>query len=144
MRIIPDLTHTILLTIPFFVALFGMYAIIWRPLIEWMEEREGLESKARKEAEELDEAARDQLVRIEARLAESRAEATEMRAATRERALGKEAEILAAAREKADQRVNEEIQRLGTEREAAQHALKETAESLSQAIAARVLGRELT
>ncbi len=144
MRIIPDLTHTILLTIPFFVAIFGMYAILWRPLIDWMDEREGLESKAKKEAAELEDAAGDQLARIESRLAESQREAMELRSTARERALSKEAEIVAAAREKAEKRVDEEIQRLETEREAAQHALKETASSLSQAIASRVLGRELT
>lgn len=144
MRIIPDLWHTFLLTLPFIVAVFGLYAIIWQPLTEWMDERRGLESKARKEAEELDDAAHDQLARIESRLADARRDAADVRGAARERALSKEGEILDAARTKADKRVDEEIQRLETEREAAQHALKETAQSLSQAIAARVLGRELS
>lgn len=144
MRIIPDPTHTILLVLPFFTAIFGMYAILWRPLLDWMEEREGLETKALKEAEELDEAAHDQLTRIESRLAEAHREAAELRAAARERALAKEGDVIAAARQKAEKRVDEEIQRIETEREAAQHALKETASTLSEAIAARVLGRELT
>lgn len=144
MRIIPDLTHTIFLTLPFFVAMFGMYAILWRPLLEWMEERDQLESKALKEAEELDDAAQDQLARIESRLAEAHREAVELRGAARDRAMAKETELLSAARAKAEKRVEEEVQRLDTEREAARHALEETAQSLSDAIAARVLGRELS
>ncbi|MEO0603392.1 MAG: hypothetical protein AAF211_18275, partial [Myxococcota bacterium] len=71
MRIIPDLTHTILLTLPFFVTIGGMYFILWRPLNDWMDEREGLEAKAKKETDELQDAARDQLSRIEAHLTES-------------------------------------------------------------------------
>lgn len=143
MEIIPDPIHVALLTLPFLVAMAGMHLILWRPLLAWMDERDTLSTSARKEADELDHAAEEQLARIEDRLAAARHEVHTVRAEARARALAKEAVIVAEARSGADGRVQEAVGKIRTDREAARSTLQATAKDLSTDIAGRVLGRQV-
>lgn len=144
MEIIPDPIHVALLTAPFLVAVLSLHLILWRPLLDWLEEREGLTTEAYKQADELDQAAEEHLSRIEARLTEARREATSLRQAARARAMTKEAEILAAARSRADDQLSDAITKIEAEQQDARATLQQTAQELSSTIAARVLGRELS
>ncbi|HHO51180.1 MAG TPA: hypothetical protein ENK18_09990 [Deltaproteobacteria bacterium] len=143
MEIIPDPIHVALLTAPFLVAVLSLHLILWRPLLDWLEEREGTTTDAYKQADELDRAAEEHLQGIETRLVEARREANSLRQAARARALAKEAEILAAARSRAEDQLNDAITKIDAEQQEARTTLQQTAAELSSTIAARVLGREL-
>ncbi len=143
MEILPDPAHVALLTLPFLVALFGLNAILWQPLLGWLEERESVARIAQREAKELEEAAAEQMAQIEGRLAEARRNAATVRQEARERALAREADMLAAARQQADEDVRAAVERIRAEQQSAKAALEDTAKELSPVIAARVLGRDL-
>jgi F-type H+-transporting ATPase subunit b len=143
MEIIPDPIHVALLTLPFLVAMAAMHVILWKPLLAWMDERDQLTSSARKEADDLDQAAADQLARIEERLIAARHDVHGVRADARARALAREAEIVAEAKARADAHVAEAVDKIRADRDAARGALQATAKDLSTEIAGRVLGRRV-
>lgn len=143
MEIIPDPVHVALLALPFFTTVVGMYLILWRPLLDWVEERETVSQSAYAEAEELEQAARDHVARIEAQLEDAHKHAGVLRQEARDRALVKEAEIVAAARVRADEQIQAALVTIRTEQESARSALAATARELSTTIAARVLGRDV-
>lgn len=143
MEIVPDPAHVALLVLPFACAALALHLILWKPLLAWMEERDATSENARKDALELDAAAAEQLVRIEARLHEARGHVSTLRQAARARAQAQEAEIVAAARATADVRIDQALERIRGEQSAASASLRDTATALAQDIAARVLGRQV-
>lgn len=143
MVIIPDLPLVAILTIPFLIALVGLHFILFKPLMDYLDERDKASSGARAEAGRLTGQIEDRLATLDDRLKAARAEVNDLRKAARERAASKEHEILADAREQAENKVETALARIGEERKAASKTMKDTAQALSSPIAARVLGREL-
>lgn len=134
MHIIPEIIPSILLTIPFLVAMIGLWGILWRPLNQYLDDRETATEGARKEAAELELQAEERAARLEARLAEAKVEMHQLHADARTRALAKEASIVAAARARADEFVAEAQARVADERLKAKAELDATARSLSNDI----------
>lgn len=139
MEIYPDPTHMLLLGLPFLVALAALHVILWRPLLEWLDEREDTSRKARDEASQHRAAAADSLSSIEAQLAAARSAAAEVRHAARERAQQQDAARIAEARAQADTRIAEAIESIRGDRLQASEALKAATTALSNDIAERVL-----
>ncbi|MBX2803434.1 MAG: ATP synthase F0 subunit B [Myxococcales bacterium] len=144
MEIYPDPTHVLLLSIPFFVAVFSVHFILWRPLLQWMQEREDITASAFKQADELEQAAVEHMDRIDQRIAEAHRQVGTVRQEARARAQAKEAEVLASARRKAEARIAEALDKIRSEQKAAQTSLEQTAQELSTNIASSVLGREVS
>lgn len=131
MHIIPDLGPSLALTLPFFVTFFGLWVILWNPLVSFLTEREAATEGARKEAARLAHEADAKAADLEARLAAAKLEVMEIHAEARTRALAKEAEILAAARAAVEQQVSEATARIASERTAARNELEAHARGLS-------------
>lgn len=143
LEIIPDPIHVALLTLPFLVAFIGAQAILWKPLMAYLEGREETVTKAVKEAEELDVAAQVQLDTLEQKLKVARSKVVDIHTAARARAQAQEAEILAAARADAEAKVSEAVASIAAERKTAAAALETAAIELSRDIAGQILGREV-
>jgi F-type H+-transporting ATPase subunit b len=143
LEIIPDPVHAFLFTLPFATAAIGVYVILWRPLLRYLDERDQVSALARHEAERFERDAVAQLARIDARLAAARATIADQRIAARGRAGVKEHEILGAARQQADERLAGALDEIERERTTASAALKDSAGDLASQIAGRVLGREV-
>ncbi|MEQ1501871.1 MAG: ATP synthase F0 subunit B [Myxococcota bacterium] len=144
MEIIPDPIHVALLTAPFLVAMVSLHLILWKPLLAYLDERDGVSTRARHEAHELEGAASEQLSKIEARLVEARLHVGSLRQQARSRALVKENEILAEARSSTDRRVEQALSQIGAEKQGAASALHASAAELSNQMAAQVLGRPVS
>ena len=86
LEIIPDPIHVGLLTLPFLVAVFGSWMILWSPLSAYLEERRVTVETANKEAEELGQSAEEQLAQLEEKLAGAREKVLGIHQAARERA----------------------------------------------------------
>lgn len=142
MEIIPSVVPAALLAIPFLVTMGALHFILFRPLFDYLVEREQLSAQARAEAEDLNNSAEERLRSIEEQLAATRKEATEIRQAARGKALETENQILAVARQEADAEVSAAVQQIVAEKERASATLRGTAKVLSTDIAARVLGRQ--
>jgi F-type H+-transporting ATPase subunit b len=134
MHIIPDLGPSLALAIPFFVAFFGLWVILWKPLMQFLDGREHATEGARAEAAHLAHEADARATDLEQRLAAARKESIEIRAAARARSHVKEAEIVAAARLANDERVTAAQARIGAERDQARTELESHARTLSNDI----------
>ncbi len=143
MEIIPDPMHVVALSLPFLVAMVGAHLILWRPLLQWLDERDQTRDQALKQADELSGAADEQLERLHKRLAEANAHVGGLRAEARGRALAAEGKIVAAARTEADRKLGDAVGVIATQRDAASQTLKDTAQELSADIAGQVLGRSV-
>jgi len=143
LEIIPDPTHVALLTLPFLVAVLGSWVILWSPLSAYLEERRVTVEKANHEAEELTQAAEEQLASLEEKLSGARDRVLSIHNDARARAQEKEAAILQTAREDAEEVIADALTTINAERDAASKALKASAEELSRDIAGQVLGRSV-
>ena len=131
MHIIPELGPSIALALPFFVAFMGLYVILWRPLMAFLDEREQATDGARHEAEELAAQADERAEALEVKLVEARREVMELHNAARTRAVAKEAEIIGAARSEAETRIADAQKRIDSERQSARAELETAAKTLS-------------
>lgn len=142
MEIIPSLVPVVLLSIPFLVTMAALHIILFKPLFAYLEEREGLSTRARLEATELNQSADQKLASIEQQLADTRRETTELRKDARAQARQKEAAVLAEARQAAEREVDDAVGQIAEEKKRASATLRGTAKVLSTDIAAQVLGRQ--
>ncbi len=131
MHIIPDLLPSVALTLPFLVALAGLWVILWGPLMQYLDDRENATVGARKEAAEFERLAEERASRLEEQLAEARAQIQQLYAEARSRALVKEANIVSAARAKAEEELAEAHARVADERLKAKAELETMARTLS-------------
>lgn len=134
MHIIPELVPSLALTLPFLVALVGVWVILWGPLMQFLDDRENATEGARKEADEFERQAEERSTRLEEKLAAARTEIQNLHAEARGRALAKEADIVAAARAKAEDYLSEAQARVADERLKAKAELEATARTLSSDI----------
>lgn len=139
MHIIPDLGPSLAMTLPFFVAFFGLWLILWNPLMQFLEGREEATAGARSEAEQLTLQAEQRTDTLEARLAVAHAEVVDLLAAARARALANEGEIVAVARGVAEGLVAEAQTRIAVEKIAARTELESSVSTLSEDIVTRLL-----
>ena len=143
MQIIPELIPTAILTVPFAVTLLALWFILFKPLLDYLEEREAVTSKALAEADHIRHSTTSRMAEIEGRLAEARKSATELRTAARASAQKQEVAIVRAARVDADQRVDAAVAAIGESRSAASNTLRNQASELARDLARQVLGREI-
>ncbi|MDP7113236.1 MAG: ATP synthase F0 subunit B [Myxococcota bacterium] len=127
--------------IPFLIALVGLHFIIYKPMLNYLEEREQSVVQDRAAATGLQEQVQQKVAALEDKLTVARAEANAERARLREQIREEEQTILERARERADAMVAEARAEIAGEREAASRTLRAETEALSRDIARSVLGR---
>ena len=139
MHIIPELGPTLLMMIPFIVTAVGSWLILWRPLNQFLDDRELATDGARKEAEEFASLAERRGSDLESKLEAVHQEIVELHAQARNRALAKEADIVATARTKAETYLEEAHARVADERLKAKAELEGQAQGLSSDIVQSLL-----
>jgi F-type H+-transporting ATPase subunit b len=143
MQIIPQPIPTLVLVVPFLVTFVALWQILFKPLFEYLEDRDRVSREALAEAKHLRHDADARLADIEARIAAGRKEAADHRATARAAAQKQEAVAVRAARAAADARVAEAVGQIGQQRQAAAATLRGQANDLARDLARQVLGREL-
>lgn len=128
---------------PFFITLLGLHIILFKPMMNYLSQRDAETIGARKEAKELNQQVDERIETLNERLQSARAEAGQIRASARVSAAAKGQKLLDAARAEAEKSTTDAIRRIQIERDTAAQALKQTAEGLSSDIAGQVLGRAL-
>ena len=141
MEIFPDWTAALFLVLPFVVTFFALRAILFQPLIAYLEERDAVAGRAETETESFEAATADKMRALEEQLAGARRDIGEIRKSARAEAQAEEAKILAAARDAANEKVDAAVARISDEKQTAATTLRGTAKVLSADIAAQVLGR---
>ena len=127
----------------FFVLLFILNKVLYRPLLKVMDQRrekiEGSKARAREVESEVDE----KMQRYQQQLTGAKADAALERADLRKAGHQQEAVITSEAQEKAVTRIKGIREQVGKEAAEAGQTLNNEAKALAGQIAAKVLGREL-
>ncbi|MEC7947438.1 MAG: ATP synthase F0 subunit B [Myxococcota bacterium] len=141
MEIMPNPVMTALSAIPFLVTILGLYFIIFKPMLQYLDERlEAMEGGA-EEAKGLEARIVELSTDYEQKLKAARGQIIELRSRMRAEA---EAEVdarLAAARAEADAEVEAARASIQAEADAARAGLEDTARALAGNIAGQVLGK---
>ena len=143
MNIYPNLTLIVLQLIPFIVTLFALNAIIFKPMMQYLDERENASGGASEKAKQLHKETEAKLQELNARLKEANAIASDKKTSSREALMSNYNEAIALAREEADRKLKDAAVQITTEQTAASQELKTQAESLAKDIASQTLGRTL-
>ncbi|MBM4393010.1 MAG: ATP synthase F0 subunit B [Deltaproteobacteria bacterium] len=143
MSIVPDLILVLMTALPFFVALFGLNAILLKPMLAYLESRREATVGARDEAVALQEKAELKLTQWEAALQRANAEVADFRAQRRAEAQATYAARVAQARSEAEARIGDAVAVIQSEATLARESVGRESRQIAADMAARALGREL-
>lgn len=143
MQIIPDPLVVALQLVPFLLTLVALHFIIFKPMIEFLDEREKARSGGRQEAEGLQSRIAEKMAEVEARMAQAHSEVVDLRAERRAAALAQSAARIEQAKAQAEVLVQASLGEIEKERQAASVVLRASADELAHDITGRVLGRNL-
>lgn len=135
------LEMVLLQLIPFLVTVFGLHAIILKPMLAHLAERERHIDGFKGAADSMSDEVAAKAAELDSKLIAARREAQAERAQLRLEAKAQEAELLQAARTRSEAVVTEARDALAGERTSASEVLRGTARGLSSNIASRILGR---
>ena len=142
MELLPNIWAIALTLLPFALTAWALYAILFKPMLAYLDARLAAIEGERRKAAELEERVTVRMAEYEQRLNAARAEVADLRAARREEAMTTYNHAIAEARAKAEAGVAAAMAELATEREAARLRLQDTARALGAQITVAVLGRD--
>lgn len=143
MQIIPDPLVVALQLVPFLLTIFALHFIIFKPMLEYLDDREKAQSGGKDEADALRGRIDEKTSDYESRLAAARNEVVDLRAERRGAATHEAEARLAEARKQADVKVEGALADIDKERAAAAGGLEAVSRELADDIAGQVLGRDL-
>lgn len=143
MSILPDPTQMALNMVPFLVAILGMYFIILKPLVAYLEEREAAITDGRLEAVEIEVRISEKMSAYEAELSRAKTEVAVLRNEHRAAAQEAYSEVIAQARAETEAEIAEAVAEIQAMRSAASETLMQSSAQLAQQVATRVLGRQV-
>ena len=141
MDIEPEAWMTALSALPFLVTIIALYFIIFKPMLDYLDERLAAMEGGVSEARELEARIAEQTAEYDEKLRAARAQASDLRARMRDETEAEVDAVLAKARAEADAEVEAARVSIQAEADAARAALEETAAALAGTIAGRVLGK---
>ena len=141
MQIIPNPIEAAVLTIPFLIAFTSLWFILWRPLLEYLDERKAISDTARREAEEYTLRSTERMSALEQQLTTAQAEISVLRAEARSRAVAAEQKILAEARADAEEAIDDALTSITAEKDRARTTLQAASDGIAGAIVTQVLAR---
>lgn len=143
MEIFPTPALAAVMVVPFLVTFLALRFILFKPLVAYLEAREAARTHALEEARALETQVAERTADLHKRLEAAHSEMVAHRMAERAKALEIESEIIADARTTADAHIGRALTEIQQSAATARQSLGTTASTLSNEIAAQVLGREL-
>jgi len=143
MNIIPDPLQVLLNTLPFLVAVVGMYMIILKPMLAHLLARETAISGGQDEAARIEAEIRDRMSAYDKRLVEARDEIATLRSERRAEAQAQYDEIVGKARSEAEAKVEAAVGEIAAAKDAAAVQLKTMSGEIAEQVAGQVLGRSM-
>ena len=144
MNIIPDPLQVLLNTVPFLVAIVGMYRIILRPMLDYLLGRDSAVSSGHDEAERIEAEIARRMADYDEKLAAARSEVAAIHASKRAEAQQEYDAVVGAARAEADAKIAAAVGEIGAAKDAASAQLKTMSSDIADQVAIQVLGRPLT
>jgi F-type H+-transporting ATPase subunit b len=127
--------------VPFLITIFGLYAIIFKPMLAHLEGREDAIEGAQGRAKDLEAKLAARAAEYEQKLLAARKEMAEIRASKRAEAMAESDAMVKKAVGEAEAEVDAALQAIRTESDAARQGLQSASAVLAHQIASQVLGR---
>ena len=140
MNLAPNPFFVVVQMVPFVVLIFALSALVFNPLLDYLEERHR-RIKGAQSAKSLGAESDRRMREIETQIASARAEVAEVRSKIIQEAQAEEQRIVTDARSRAEAQVEQFRKELAATQERAASDLRGEVEVLSTDIASRVLGR---
>lgn len=134
-------TMMVLQAVPFLLTLLALHAIIFKPMLAYLEQREAAISNGRKEAARLNADATEKLQDVEERLRGTRNSVSQRLAQRRASAQGEYDQLLKGARIEAEASTTRAVAGLADEASVARIQLAATTQELADRVTVAVLGR---
>ncbi|HJN75161.1 MAG TPA: ATP synthase F0 subunit B [Myxococcota bacterium] len=142
-EIMPDLTLLAFQVVPFLAMMGILTALLFKPMVKYLEDREQATVGAHEKASALDAEADGKLDDYEARLAAAKVEILDYRAKIRTEANAERDTAIGDARGECEAQLAEAVQAIRAEREIASQELKRLSTALAEDITGAVLGRQV-
>lgn len=143
MQIIPDPLVVALQLVPFLLTIAALHFIIFKPMLEYLDDREKAQSGGKDEAGALRGRIEEKTADYEARLAQARNEVVDLRAERRSAAAAEAEARLSESRHASEAKVEAALADIDAERQAAAKGIEQASAELANDIAGQVLGRSL-
>ena len=143
MNIYPSLTLILLQLIPFLLTLFALNSIIFKPMLNYLNERENASSGAGDKARAIEAEIAANVSDIEAKIQAAQKDASQLRSTAREKLVRQYNEVVHQSRKEADQQVKEAAIKIEAEQTAARQEIKAQSKEIALQIACQTLGRDL-
>lgn len=140
--IAPDMTLLLVQVLPFLAMMAILTAVLFKPMVRYLEEREQATVGAHETASALDADADGKLSDYDAKLAAAKAEILEYRAKVRAETNAERDAAIGSARSECEAQLAEAVQAIRAEREIASQELKRLSGALAEDITGAVLGRQ--
>ncbi|GEM_PF-1052972 len=141
MSIFPDPLLIVLQAIPFLVTMAVLSKLVFKPMAEYLQERDDATVGTRETAVQLQKEAAAKLDEYEGRMKTAREEMTALRASRRAEAIGARDAAIGVARGHADTEIEKALVVIATEQAAAAIEMKTVSAALATDITSTVLGR---
>ena len=141
MEIMPNPVMTALSAIPFLVTILGLYFIIFKPMLQYLDDRLKAMEGGAAEAQALEARITEQSAEYDEKLKAARTQLTELRTRLRAEAEAEVEARLSATRAEAEAEIEAARASIQAEADAARASLEDTARALAGNIAGQVLGK---
>jgi F-type H+-transporting ATPase subunit b len=143
MSIIPDPIAVLLNVVPFLIAIMGMYLIILKPMVAYLDERNDAIEGGKNEAAVIEERIVERTNDYDVQLTDARKQIAGLRSDRRAEAQDAYESVIADVRLETEASIAKAIEEIQVARAGAEATLQQSADELANAVAERILGREL-
>ncbi len=144
MNIYPNLTLVLLQLIPFLLTLFALNAIIFKPMLKYLEDRENASSGAEEKAKAIHGEIEARVAELQEKIHAAQQEASLKRSSARENLVKNYNDVVQQSRKEADQEVKGAALEIAAEQAAARQEIKAQAKEIATQIASQTLGRNIS
>ena len=144
MYLIPNLTLILMQLLPFLVTLIGMYLIIFKPMLQYLDDRESQIEGSQKQALELAEEAKNKALEAQKELQAAKKRASIVRQDATSQAMQEYSEQIAKARREAYASIQAAEKEIAISSQEARKNLQKTADEIALEITGRILERHVS
>ncbi len=143
MNIIPNLTLTALQVLPFAVTIAALYYILFKPMMEYLEDRENASSGATSTAKDIEEDLRAKKEEIASKIQTALREASDKRNGARQELVGEYNAFVQTKRQAAEDEIQKAALEIAKEKSAARQEVRAQSEIFANEIASQIIGRNI-
>ena len=143
MNVYPNLTLVLLQVIPFLVTIFALNALILKPMLQYLEDRDEKSGGAESNASEINETIDQKIEHLTTEIKAAQHQAAVLREAARSEAAADYTDAIQVFRKNSEQEIKDALGIIDQEQQAARQELRGKVEAIAVEIASKALGRRI-